>query len=316
MPWQHGPDARIRRLERSVLEGDVAAAERLIGSVARQGAWFVPRDYRSSSDWPIGRVVNTKRAYWVRLLRYLRWPGAKELQETVASQAPPRAVSHTFRGQEYLEPPEPMHELGEVGPIRELGPKIAEGIGSSVMRAMAEAAVGTAAHSELDAEAWERDAALARQVQRAGPSIRPLEARELKEALYEAERKYLPAPADQFTLRSLGHAEEPRAEGLAIFHAMEAVWLFLNGVRRHQRDRPSRFADAIFHATYAMAFRCEAERGTGWRPRRGRRPRTRSTDRYGYRPSRACATQANRLVRSVMLPPALLTISLSLVRPD
>jgi hypothetical protein len=103
-----------------------------------------------------------------------------------------------------------------------------------------------------------------------------------------------------------------RGQKLSVGHARDAILHFLRGNSRHRSDTESDMAESIFNAIYALAFACDEEKGV--RPSRGMRMRRDWNDRYGYRPSRGCVTKANRVMKRVMLEPALLAIAGELVR--
>lgn len=327
-------DERLRRAERAMAAGDVSAAEEYLWITAQRGRWFLPRDWEGPDGQgsPWAGTVNTNRSYWVRLLGYLRWPGAADFQEVVATQAPPRAVidypaqegPHAHAAFTWTESPQPMHELGRVRPFAKIGPKTAEGIGVDVMAAISDAAVEFAL-SVVDLGPWLtfqylQDARrLTRQRQDLQRGWRSHEAKLVSyEGLYSGPeweafntgRKQLEANLAEIVRAVRSHQDRGfyGSAKQASHEAREAFYYHFSAFGRHPTGRARSRGQAFAKAVHAVGWACEAERGGEGEQRGGNEWWRRRS------PSRGCMTKANRAIKQAVLPAALLAIAGQIMR--
>jgi hypothetical protein len=321
---RRNPDERMRRIEREVAAGDVSAAEAYLFKRAQEGTWFLPRDWASSGFFNPNRI-NENRAYWVRLLGNLRWPGAAELQETVAGQAHARR-EHTHEYTDHLGRPstyttmdslKAMHLLRTVKPFTTIGPKTADGIGLELMEALAGAAVSTTFPlTGFDHGFLEGAAAAVRELKRAGAGH---EARKSAGVPGPESWKILreESAAPSVELSRLSTALMPErgagfqgARVAARVNAREAYYEFFGRFGHSRHDRPRLWSGAWDSASYAMAWACEARRGGD------EGPGLVITGDFGMSrraPRRGCVIEGNREIRKAVLPTVLLAIAAQLM---
>lgn len=320
-------DPRRRRAGRRRGDDPQAAADYL-WEVVRSGQWFVVPT--PDEDWPgppYPSTINARRAAWVRLLGYLKWPRARLFQDSVSSTVPEFGPSTLRAFQRMGGQNDPMHLLAAARPFNRIGPKVADELGSPVMRALAMAAVKAVAHLSMTTanhipEAIELEAEL----YAIGQAYRSRVIGPDPNAEYYAYRREVDGLEDRIRglLRLVGSARhdlwlegDPRADpdpaAWARYHALEAFRSAFD--IRHFSDMPGEYAGAIFHATMALGFACDADMGHPLKDApRGewymiRRPKGNWADRAGTGPQRGCMRVANREIKKAMLGPALLTIA-------
>jgi hypothetical protein len=313
-------DVRVRELERGLAQGNVEAAEQLLWYFARINRWFMSPEWKPpGGSPPYPSQVNDRRAYLIRLLGYLKWGGARELQEVVAGQAPERRELPHWPGHYESSP---AQVLGQTKPFSRIGPETAQDLGAEVTQALAAAAVRKSFPStDLDRSvlvAAMEFVLLHSAVEKAWRS---------RAINYEEFRiKAKPLEDELWRLKSSVLPSEPRRGfrepgELARYHSREALSRFLGAIHRHSTDQPENYAEVIFHAVYALAFACEEEKGGGTTqspasrrsPWSSFRSRIGWGDDYGLRPGRACAAKANREIKRAMIAPALLAVASELV---
>jgi hypothetical protein len=317
-------DVRGRRRRRALAgEGGLQSASLVLQDVARSGTWFVPPEARISGRYASN--INTERAYWVRLLGYLKWPNAAQFQATIAQQAHPVEVTE-FGGMR-IEHTQAMHFLGSIKEIKKIGPEIAKHLGVQVMIVLGEAAVDLVhGLTGEPPEQWEESRSKFRQLTRLNEEWRRLRGAGVERVDIRGEAWQRHSAAIQ-PLRRWLHQESSRvrpghgdrglhlAAGdsvainrmIATRYAQKALIEYLTSATRHPIDQSRTLAEVIFNAIHALGFACDAEKGsvgvTGTRLRHG------WSDRYGYRPTRGCMARANRAIRAAMLEPAVVKIA-------
>jgi hypothetical protein len=330
------PDVRLRRLERRIAQGDVSAAEEALWYFARLGRWFLPPGWEPpGGSPPYASGVNDKRAYRIRLLGYLRWPGARELQETVATQAPERRPFEYGPGG--LEWPSAPHRLWQEKPFSQIGPELAKDLGVGIMQVLAAACVrATFPLTDLEDHVLDDAFAAVLRYREASTAWRAAlksdrestKERELRHKLRDERYGYMKKIEHSlWRMESFVRPDKyPPAESgaLAEYHARTSLTEFLDAVSRHPMDQSSTYASSVFDSIYAEAFACDARKKRA--PSRSAasrslsswgtpRPRRDWGDAYGARPSRSCTAWANRKLKQVMLGPALLAIASDLLDP-
>jgi hypothetical protein len=315
-------DPRRRRAQRRSV-GDPQAAGEFLWEVARSGRWFLPGDWENpdGSRYPYPSTVNTLRAAWVRLLGYLRWPMAADLEGAIVSTISPRLPA----GLDPLEFPylawRPQDDLGKVKPFSRIGPETAKAIGGEVMKVLALAATGAVAHLEPSMEEKFPEAS------RLQAYLDELNAeydlhralgtgREWQRSAQELSEKTqaLGVVLDDLIGRSL-RGYGPNAASYSRHHALEAFWVAFSP--RHYSDMPAAYSRAVFHSIMAEGFACDAEKGASIQlldDGSCRRPRNDEGDRYGASPTRGCTIKANKRIRAVMLGPTLIKVAQEITR--
>jgi hypothetical protein len=325
MRYRRNSDEGLRRLERAVSAGDVEAAVAYLFKVAQTGTWFKPRDWKAEGEFPYAHMVNANAAYYVRLLAYLRWSGARDLQAAVATQVPPReerTYSYSLGSEATtytaLDRPEPMHALAHAKPFAKIGDKTAEGIGPRVMEALAGAAAEHVFPLTKEAPALWTDAAEAVH----GVKRAEAEWRRRRDLIGFNDESFQQFKDEQDphnrTLWKLVSGMRPplnapfgSAAGQAGAEAREAYVGFFGAFGYNRHDTPRHWAGAYHHAERAAAWACEAARGGegvstveqgGW------------YQRVYVNPRRGCVIQGNREIRQAVTPAVLLAIATQIMR--
>jgi hypothetical protein len=309
----------MRRLARAVAGGDPEAAEAFLFKTAQNGTWFLSPDWKGDPN-VTARRINENRAYWVRLLGYLRWPGAADLHQTVATQAPARVErEHEYwwgerKGEKYMQlsPAEPMHELGQIKPFSKIGIKIADGIGAPVMEAIALAGVEfTFGLSTVPPATFGRAKMIIRELEKAREifrSAKPPVDVEDNQPWKRYKAVATPLERELWDIRNTGKTGFDRSwRGTAVAAELEAgkaFGEFFSASNRH--DAPKNYSRSLRHATLAVAWKCESDRGTEGRPlKQWHDP---------HRPARACNTVANKLIKRTIAPAAVVAIANQIMR--
>lgn len=304
-------DERWRELVRRVaVSSDPTAAGALLVEAVRTGRWLTSRE--AGGDWN----DNSHRIGTLRFLAYLGWVGAEDLLASLP-------LEHTGVHDAFY----PIRERRvHATPFGEIGPDVAKMIAPTVLAAASGAACMAVSHllpptfdvqGALTAygnmvKAWSDYLA---EVRRPGapPSSR------VRSELHEAE---------QAALRDVTRVEVSVRPGLdqrdarepskrAAYSAREAWANFLGAPRRADSDRAEQYAEAIFWATYAVAWECEPETAlptfysAEWHAladshwAKAHRARQNWGDKYGARASVGCMRSAKAKLRDAMRGPAL-----------